>query len=147
MKLMLCLHIGFDGAVHMGEEVRSAKAAIPRSIFYTVAINSVLAYTIIVTVLFTMGPLDSALNSGSKLPLIEIVRQATGSIKATTAMVSGLLVISLSVNSACIASSSRLTWAWSRDGGLPVWFSVVCSIFLICLINPRQSLMLTNLLT
>ncbi|OJD15910.1 hypothetical protein AJ78_03890 [Emergomyces pasteurianus Ep9510] len=117
--------VGFDGAVHMGEEVRSAKAAIPRSIFYSVAINSVLAYTMIVIVLFSMGPLDSALNSGSQLPVIEIVRQATGSIKATTAMVSGLLVVSLSVNSACIASSSRLTWAWSRDGGLPEWFSLI----------------------
>ncbi|OAX81530.1 hypothetical protein ACJ72_04122 [Emergomyces africanus] len=117
--------VGFDGAVHMGEEVRSAKAAIPRSIFYSVAINSVLAYTMIVVVLFRMGPLDSALNSGSRLPIIEIVRQATGSVKATTAMISGLLVISISVNSACIASCSRLTWAWSRDGGLPAWFSLI----------------------
>lgn len=108
----------------MSEEVRQAKQAIPRSIFYTVAINGVLAYAIVITVLFTMGLLDNALNSS--FPIIEICRQATGSVKATTAMVCGLLVISLAMNLASIASTSRLTWAWSRDGGLPAWFSFVC---------------------
>lgn len=107
----------------MSEEVRRAKQAIPRSMFWTVATNGVLAYTIIVTMLFTMGPLDKAMESS--FPIIEICLQATGSPKAATAMVCGLLVISLSVNLASIASVSRLTWAWSRDGALPAWFSYV----------------------
>jgi amino acid transporter len=34
--------------------------------------------------------------------------------------------IPLSVNLASIASVSRLTWAWARDGALPQWFSHVC---------------------
>ncbi|KAK2765649.1 hypothetical protein FQN54_008505 [Arachnomyces sp. PD_36] len=115
--------VGFDGAVHMSEEVRRAKQAIPRSMFWTVATNGVLAYSIIVTMLFTMGPLDKAMNSS--FPIIEICLQATGSAKAATAMVCGLLIISLSVNLASIASVSRLTWAWSRDGALPAWFSYI----------------------
>lgn len=110
----------------MSEEVRRAKKAMPRSIFWTVATNSVLAYAIIVVILFTMGSLEDVLNSS--FPIIEIYRQATGSVKAATAMVSGLLVISLAVNLASIASTSRLTWAWSRDGALPSWFSHVRSI-------------------
>ncbi|KAK2741142.1 hypothetical protein FQN57_005744 [Myotisia sp. PD_48] len=113
--------VGFDGAVHMSEEVRRAKHAVPRAMLWTVITNGVLAYSIVITVLFTMGPLHEALNSS--FPIIEIVRQATGSVRAATAMVSGLLVISLAVNLASIASTSRLTWAWSRDGGLPTWFS------------------------
>ncbi|KAI1914087.1 hypothetical protein LOZ12_002996 [Ophidiomyces ophidiicola] len=113
--------VGFDGAVHMSEEVRRAKKAMPRSIFWTVATNSVLAYAIIIVILFTMGPLDNALKSS--FPIIEICRQATGSVKAATSMVCGLLIISLAVNLASIASTSRLTWAWSRDGALPSWFS------------------------
>lgn len=107
----------------MSEEVRRAKQAIPRSMFWTVATNGVLAYSIIVTMLFTMGPLDKAMNAN--FPIIEICLQATGSPKAATALVCGLLVISLSVNLASIASVSRLTWAWSRDGALPAWFSYV----------------------
>jgi choline transport protein len=107
----------------MSEEVRRARQAVPRSIFWTVATNSVLAYAIALTILFTMGSLDDARNAS--FPIIEICQQATGSVKAATAMVCGLLVISLSVNLASIASTSRLTWAWSRDGALPAWFSYV----------------------
>ena len=55
--------------------------------------------------------------------LIEICTQAVGSVRAATAMVCGLLVISLAVNLSSIASASRLTWAWARDGGLPSYFA------------------------
>jgi choline transport protein len=108
----------------MSEEVRRAKQAVPRSIFYTVIANGILAYAMVVCMLFTMGSVEEA--QKSSFPIIEICRQATGSVKAATAMVSGLLVISLSVNLASIASVSRLTWAWARDGALPQWFSHVC---------------------
>lgn len=90
---------------------------------WTVVTNSVLAYAIVVCILFTMGSIDDALNSS--FPIIEICQQATGSVRAATAMVCGLLVISLSVNLASIASVSRLTWAWARDGALPSWFAYV----------------------
>jgi amino acid transporter len=116
--------IGFDGAVHMSEEVRRARHAVPRSMFYTVAVNGLLAYSMVICVLFTMGPLKDA--QTSSFPIIEICLQATGSKPATTAMVCGLLIISLSVNLASIASVSRLTWAWARDGALPEFFAYVC---------------------
>ncbi|CAI7669419.1 unnamed protein product [Penicillium bialowiezense] len=115
--------VGFDGAVHMSEEVRRAKQAVPRSIFYTVVTNGILAYAMVVCMLFTMGSVEEA--QKSSFPIIEICRQATGSVKAATAMVSGLLVVSLSVNLASIASVSRLTWAWARDGALPQWFAYI----------------------
>jgi amino acid transporter len=107
----------------MSEEVRRAKQAVPRSIFYTVVTNGILAYAMVVCMLFTMGSVEEA--QKSSFPIIEICQQATGSVKAATAMVSGLLVISLSVNLASIASVSRLTWAWARDGALPRWFAHV----------------------
>jgi choline transport protein len=91
----------------MSEEVRKAKHAVPRAMFWTIAINAVLAYAIIIVILYTMGPLDAVLNSS--FPIIEVCMQATGSAKAATAMVCGLLIISLSVNLASIASVSRLT--------------------------------------
>ena len=108
----------------MSEETRKARHSIPRALFWTIAINAVLAYAIIIVILYTMGPLDAVLNSS--FPIIEVCVQATGSTKAATAMVCGLLIISLSVNLASIASVSRLTWSWSRDRALPLWFSCVC---------------------
>lgn len=123
LHLRLTNFIGFDGAVHMSEEVRKAKEAVPRAMFLTNVINGCLAYAMTIVILYTMGPLEDALKW--TFPIIEICLQATGSAKAATAMVCGLLIISLSVNLASIASVSRLTWAWSRDGALPTWFSAV----------------------
>ncbi|OQD69177.1 hypothetical protein PENPOL_c002G02225 [Penicillium polonicum] len=77
--------VGFDGAVHMSEEVRRAKQAVPRSIFYTVVANGILAYAMVVCMLFTMGSVEEA--QKSSFPIIEICRQATGSVKAATAMI------------------------------------------------------------
>ncbi|KAF7526597.1 hypothetical protein PCG10_003988 [Penicillium crustosum] len=44
----------------------------------------------VVCMLFTMGSVEEA--QKSSFPIIEICRQATGSVKAATAMVSGLAV-------------------------------------------------------
>jgi choline transport protein len=112
----------------MSEEVRKAKQAVPRALFWTIALNGVLAYVMVIVILASIGSIDDALNSS--FPIIVIVQEVTGSVKATTAMITGLFIISFSVNLASIASVSRLTWAWSRDGGLPSWFSLVCILFL-----------------
>lgn len=108
----------------MSEEVRKAKHAVPRAIFWTIAINAVMGYAMVVVILFTMGSLDDVLNS--TYPVMAVLVNATGSIPSSTAMSCGLLIISLSVNLASIASVSRLTWAWARDGGLPQYFAYVC---------------------
>jgi len=116
---------GFDGAIHMSEEVRKAKQAVPRALFWTIAVNGILAYAMVIVILMVMGPIEAAL--ASPFPVIVIIQEVTGSQKATTAMVVGLFAISFAVCLASIASVSRLTWAWSRDGGLPKYFSVVSS--------------------
>ncbi|ERF68639.1 hypothetical protein EPUS_09132 [Endocarpon pusillum Z07020] len=70
-----------------------------------------------------MGSMDDVLNSG--FPITTILLRVTGSVKATTAMLSGLFVICYWATIASIASVSRLTRAWARDGGLPRWFAFV----------------------
>ena len=107
----------------MSEEVRKSKHAVPRALFWSIALNGALAYAMVLTILFTMGSVEEALISSS--PIIPILLDVTGSVATTTAMVSGLFVISFALNLASVASLSRLTWAWSRDGGLPQWLSYV----------------------
>lgn len=62
-----------------------------------------------------MPSTDILLNSSS--PIVTILLNTTGSSKATTAMVSGIVILSLSGNMGVVSSVSRLTWAWARDGG------------------------------
>lgn len=107
----------------MSEEVRKAKHAVPRALFWTIALNGLLAYAMVIVILTALGDIDEAL--GSSFPVIVIIERITGSTAATTALVVGLFIISFAVCLASIASVSRLTWAWSRDRGLPSLFSVV----------------------
>ena len=65
----------------MSEEVRKAKHAVPRAIFWTIAINAVIGYVMVIVILFTMGSLDDVLNS--TYPVMEILVNATGSVSGT----------------------------------------------------------------
>lgn len=70
-----------------------------------------------------MPSLDILLDSAS--PIVTTLLYATGSTKATIAIVSGLVVLGVSGTMGVVSSVSRLTWAWSRDGGLPQYFGHV----------------------
>lgn len=114
--------IGFDGVVHMSEEVRKAKTAVPVAMVSTIILNGLLALGIVVVLLFCMGNPDEVLKSA--YPIILICFNAAGP-RYGTLMVVGLLVVTYCVVVASLASVSRITWAWARDGGLPVWFTHV----------------------
>lgn len=117
MRRKLTQHPGFDSAIHMSEEVRKAKSAVPRAMFWSIFMNGVLGYIMVMVILVAMGTVEDALASAT--PIIPILQHVTGSNAATTAMVTGLFVISFAINLANIASVSRLTWACGRDGVLP----------------------------
>lgn len=107
----------------MSEEVRKAKQAVPRAMIWTIIINGVMAFAMVIVLLFAMGDPEEVLQSS--YPIIPIVINVVGH-EAGTAMVVGLLVITFCVVAASLASVSRITWAWARDGALPSWFSKVC---------------------
>ena len=103
----------------MSEEVRNASTVIPKILVQTIAINGGLAFIFVLVLLFCIGNVQNALNSPTGYPIIEIFYQATGSVKATTAMQCCITIIGFASNIGVVASVSRLTWAFARDGGLP----------------------------
>ncbi|KIX04956.1 uncharacterized protein Z518_05828 [Rhinocladiella mackenziei CBS 650.93] len=115
--------VGFDGAVHMSEEVRKARHAVPRAMFWSIVMNGALAYGMVLVFLFCAGKVDDLINSS--YPLLTICVVATGSLRAGSAMVGGLLIVNIACALGSVASASRLTWAWSRDGALPAYFSYI----------------------
>ncbi|KAK5104740.1 hypothetical protein LTS08_002632 [Lithohypha guttulata] len=144
--------VGFDGAVHMSEEVRKARHAVPRAMFWSIVMNSVLAFSMTLVFLYFLGPVEDVL--ASTYGLVPIVINATGSVRGGSAMIGCFLITVIAVFLGCIASSSRLTWAWSRDGALPQWFGYVhpryrvpvrslwlslAIVMLLCLLNLGSS--------
>ncbi|KAH8594759.1 putative amino acid permease [Bisporella sp. PMI_857] len=111
--------LGFDGAVHMSEEVRNAAVVIPKIIVQTIVINGGLAFVFVLVLLFCIGDVGAALSTPTHYPIIQIFYSATGSAKAATAMMSLITIIGVTSSLGVVASVSRLTWAFARDGGLP----------------------------
>lgn len=115
--------LGFDGAVHMSEEVRKARHAVPRAMFWSIVMNGILAYGMVLVFLFCLGDVEDVL--ASTYPLLSIAVNATGSVSAGSAMVGLSMIVTLACALGSVASASRLTWAWSRDGALPAYFSYI----------------------
>jgi choline transport protein len=112
----------------MSEEVRNPAKVVPRIIVQSVLINGIMAFGFMLVLLFFIGDVDAALNTPTEFPSIQIFYEATKSTKAATAMQCGITVIGLMSSIGVVASVSRLTWAFARDGGLPFskFFAHVC---------------------
>ncbi|TKA64498.1 hypothetical protein B0A55_12334 [Friedmanniomyces simplex] len=111
--------VGFDGAIHMSEEVKDSATTIPKVIMLTILINGTLAFGFAICLLFTLGNIKEILSTNTGYPIIAIFYQATGSKAAATAMMAGIIIIAFSSGFALLASVSRLTFAFARDGGMP----------------------------
>ncbi|KAL8935475.1 MAG: hypothetical protein Q9216_005403 [Gyalolechia sp. 2 TL-2023] len=113
--------LGVDGAIHMSEEIRNPSKIVPASMLCSVLLNGILGFGMLVAVLFAVGSLDEALSSRTGYPFMEIFRQGTGSAGGSAAMIALVIVLSFCATIAVLASSSRLTWSFARDRGVPGW--------------------------
>jgi Amino acid permease len=102
----------------MGEEVRNSAITVPRIVILTIVINGVMAFGFLLVILFCIGDVEKALNTPTGFPIIEIFYQATGSKTAATLMETCIIIIAFAASFGNMASVSRLTWAFARDGGL-----------------------------
>jgi amino acid transporter len=108
---------GFDGVLHMSDEVKRARVRVPRSMIFSVVLNAIMQFAFILTLCFTMG--DQELLATSALPIIQVFYQATGSKGATNFFVVMFIIIAIIAFFNIFASVSRLAWAFARDRGLP----------------------------
>lgn len=85
--------------------------------FWSMLTNVMMAFVMVIVFLYTVGDVERV--ASSRYPLMDICLQATGSVRGATAMVSMIIIILLSGQIGTLASVSRLTWAWARDGAFP----------------------------
>lgn len=63
----------------MCEEIRNASTVVPQTMIASLMINGVLAFGMLVAVLFCIGDITAAVGSPTGCPFIEIFTQATAS--------------------------------------------------------------------
>lgn len=103
----------------MAKEVEEAGSIVPRSMVWSFALNIPFTFCMVISYLFCILSLDDALNDPTGYPFIYVFRQATGSARGTTGMVVVILLLLIMITISSMASTSRQTFAFARDNGLP----------------------------
>lgn len=111
--------LGYDGPSHMAEEVQDAARTVPWAMVSTILINGSLAIGMVMAFLFSVGDLSQVLKSDTGYNFIQVFFNATRSLTGTAVMTAILITINIFACICILASSSRITWAFARDHGLP----------------------------
>ena len=130
--------VGTDGAIHMSEEVRNAALVVPHAMILSVLINGALGFAMVVAVLFCLGDIDKITSTPpTQYPFMAVFAQAAGSNSGGAGMVAVILFMFVCATTTVLASSSRMTWSFARDRGLP--YSNYLSRVSLQLHGPRSS--------
>lgn len=108
-----------DSASHLAEEVFEAEKVIPIAILGTVTIGMVTSLTYSIAMFYSITDLDSIINAGTGMPILDIYYQALNNKAGAICL--GTLILFTAIG--CTISShtwqARLCWSFSRDNGLP----------------------------
>jgi len=110
---------GADGILHMSDEVKHVKTRVPLSMITSTISNAVFQFAFLVLLLYTIGDINTVSGDTTGLPMIQVYYQATKSKAWTAVLIATLGLIIFIAMFNLLASSSRLTWAFARDRGLP----------------------------
>lgn len=111
---------GYDAVAHMIEEIPNASVEGPKIMIYCVCIGTVTGFIFLMVLLFVSGGDTEAIISSTAGPLLQILYNATGSRAGATCLLMFPLVCILFAEIAIMTTSSRMTYAFARDGGLPM---------------------------
>jgi choline transport protein len=109
---------GSDATAHMAEEVKDGGLNVPKAMVWSYVLNGVLGLFFVITYLFCLPSVEAALNDPTGFPFLYVFRQAV-SVGGVNTLTVVILVLAVASNIAFNASTSRQTFAFARDNGLP----------------------------
>lgn len=112
----------------MAEEVEDAGVVVPRSMIWSFLVNIPPTFGLVIAYLFCMPSVSDAVTDASGWPFIYVFNQATGnSTGGTTGMTVIIFLLLVMITISAMASTSRQTFAFARDKGLPfsTWLGAV----------------------
>ncbi len=115
--------IGFEGLANVAEEVRDPKRTLPRAIFLTLTIATVLYVLVVWVALVSVGQAELA---QSKAPLAVVFERLTGASPRTMSAIA--IVATLNGIIVQIIMSSRVLYGLARQGNLPAGLGTVSKV-------------------
>ncbi|PVH95857.1 amino acid permease [Periconia macrospinosa] len=110
---------GYDAVAHMIEEIPNPSVEGPKIMIYCVAIGTFTGFVFLMVMLFVSGGDAEAIISSPTGPLVYILEHATKSRAGTVCLLVFPLLCLLFATTSIMTTSSRMTYAFARDGGLP----------------------------
>lgn len=128
----LYLLIGSDGAAHMAEETQEASLNVPRGIIGSYCIGAASGLLMLITFCFCYT--DEALKlpsyKATGFAFMAVYENTTGSAGGAQALTAIIIVLTFFSATNFMASASRQTYAFARDGGVP-FSKYVCRVSLL----------------
>lgn len=91
---------------------------VPFCMLGSLIINGILGFAFLLALLFCMGDVQTALESSTGYPIIQIFYSVTGSPAASSAMTSTLVLMAGMATIPLLASTGRMLWSLANDRGM-----------------------------
>lgn len=134
--------IGCDSVAHLVEEIPRPSIVGPKIMIGCVLIGLFTGFIFLSVLLFVSGPDTKGVIESSAGPILQIFYNATASRAGSICLLMFPLVCLLFATITIMTTSSRMTYAFARDGGLP--FSRVFAKVHPRLMLPLNALILTT---
>lgn len=108
---------GYDASAHTSEETVDAARNVPKGILRSVALSGLFGWAMVSALVLAMPNLADAAAQGSGVfswLMDQVIPGALGKV-----LWCGIVVANYLCGLACVTSTSRMVYAFSRDGGLP----------------------------
>ncbi|KAJ5131594.1 hypothetical protein N7448_005752, partial [Penicillium atrosanguineum] len=109
---------GFDGVAHMIEEIPNASDVGPKVMIACVGMGIITGSIFLVVLLLVAGNISDVIESAAG-PLLAILSNAAGNKVAAICLLMFPIVCVMFAATAIMTTSSRMVYAFARDGGLP----------------------------
>lgn len=120
---------GFDASAHAAEETKDAARVVPKGIVRAVLWSALLGGIMVCTFVLALENIPDAIGTGPGY-LATLLERLPGPLHWTLA--AGLMLVNALCGLACMMSTSRMVYAFARDGGLP-------ASSLLARVDPRRA--------
>jgi amino acid transporter len=107
---------GFDASAHTSEETRNAATAVPKGIITSVIYSVIFGYIMICTFVLVLPDVETGVKNGFGF-FSKLLETLPSTLQTVLGL--GIFLVNFLCGLACLTSTSRMMFAFARDGGLP----------------------------
>ncbi|KAL1963476.1 hypothetical protein VTN77DRAFT_8377 [Rasamsonia byssochlamydoides] len=111
--------LGYDAACHLSEELPNPSRNVPLAMVGSVVVNGLTGLVYAIVLLYSLGDLNSLLDSPIGFPFMQLFLKVTNSSAGASILALCISLVAVAANAAGVTSTSRTAWAFARDDALP----------------------------